>query len=113
MKRAAKLQPLPVSVDRAAALPLWYQLSVRVRVLIADGRLRPGARLPSSRDLARQLHLSRNTVLAAYDELAGRNLLRGRTGLGSFVADGAHAQPPLRVWFQDPSGNLLALSSLA
>ena len=113
MKRAPKLPALPLFVDRAAAIPLWRQLSLSLRVTIANGRLRPGARLPSSRALARQLNLSRNTVMAAYDDLAARDLLRGRTGAGSFVAPTAHVEPPILVWFRDASGNLLALSPLS
>jgi len=112
MKRAAKLRALPLFLDPDAATPLWWQLSVSFRVMIADGRLCPGARLPSSRELARQLRVSRNTVMAAYDDLVARNLLRGRTGAGSFVASTAQIEPPIRVWFQDASGNLLALASL-
>jgi DNA-binding GntR family transcriptional regulator len=113
MKRAAELRALPLVLDPAATTPLWRQLSVSFRVMIANGRLRPGARRPSSRALARQLRVSRNTVVAAYDDLAARSLLCGRTGAGSFVDSAARIEPPIRVWFQDASGNLLALASLS
>ena len=113
MKRAARLNALSLSLDAAATPPLWWQLSVGLRVAIANGRLGPGARLPSTRELARRLKVSRNTVMAAYDDLMARGLLDGRTGAGSFVSDAARAVAPLRFWFQDASGNRLALGPLS
>ena len=113
MKRAARLDALPLALDRTATTPLWWQLSIGLRVAIANGRLGPGARLPSTRELARRLNVSRNTVLAAYDDLAARGLLRGCTGAGSFVASTARAITLLQTWFEDVSGNLLALTPLS
>ena len=113
MKRAATLNALPLSLDPAVTEPLWSQLSVGLRVAIANGRLGPGARLPSTRALARRLNVSRNTVMAAYDDLMARGLLHGRIGAGSFVSETARAVAPLRMWFEDVSGNLLALGPLS
>jgi GntR family transcriptional regulator/MocR family aminotransferase len=112
MKRAAKLDTLPLFLDSEAATPMWRQLSIGLRVSIANGRLGAGVRLPSTRELARQLDVSRNTVMAAYDDLAARGLLRGCTGAGSFVAATAKAVPPVQLWFEDPFGNLIALGPL-
>ena len=112
MKHATHLNPLPLFLDRAASPPLWRQLSISLRVAIANGRLGPGARVPSTRALARQLHVSRNTVMAAYEELAARDLLLGYTGAGSFVAGAARTIPRVRMWLQDDSGNLLTLTPL-
>jgi GntR family transcriptional regulator/MocR family aminotransferase len=52
---------------------------------VLDGRLRPGERLPPSRELARQLDVSRNTVGAAYERLRAEGFLIGRVGAGTFV----------------------------
>ena len=112
MKRAAKLNPLPLVLDSAAPTPLWRQLSLGLRVAIANGRLGPGARLPSTRALARRLQVSRNTVMVAYEDVAARGLLVGHTGTGSFVASTARTIAPARIWFRDDSGNLLTLGSL-
>jgi GntR family transcriptional regulator/MocR family aminotransferase len=112
MKRAARLNALPVFLDPAATTPLWLQLSISLRMAIANGRLGPGGRLPSTRQLARQLNVSRNTVMAAYDNLAARGLLIGCTGAGSFVATTVRACTPAQIWFQDVSANLLALAAL-
>ncbi|HEX7137868.1 MAG TPA: GntR family transcriptional regulator [Vicinamibacterales bacterium] len=112
MKRAARLNVLPVFLDPAAAMPLWRQLSISLRLAIACGQLGPGERLPSTRQLARQLNVSRNTVVAAYDNLAVRGLLIGCTGAGSFVAAAVPSFTPVQIWFRDVSGNRLALASL-
>ena len=112
MKRAARLNALPVFLDPAATTPLWLQLSISLRMAIANGRLSPGGRLPSTRQLARQVNVSRNTVMAAYDHLGARGLLIGRTGAGSFVANTVPACTPAQIWLQDVSGNLLALAAL-
>src|SRR5881296_3753859 len=94
MKRAAKLNAIPLALDSAAPTPLWRQLAVGLRLAIANGRLGPGARLPSTRALARRLDMSRNTVMAAYEDLAARGLLVGHTGAGSFVASTAARSLP-------------------
>ena len=93
-------------------MALWSQISTGLRVAIASGRLRPGSRLPSTRELARQLVVSRNTVSAAYDDLAARGLLAGRIGAGSFIARQARPITRFQTWFVDASGNLVALAPL-
>jgi GntR family transcriptional regulator/MocR family aminotransferase len=56
---------------------------------VLDGRLRPGERLPPTRELARRLDVSRNTVGVAYELLVAEGVVEGRVGAGSFVS----AQP--------------------
>jgi GntR family transcriptional regulator/MocR family aminotransferase len=58
----------------------------QLRDAVVAGRLRPGERLPATRDLARQLSVARNTVAVAYDRLAGEGLVVGRVGAGTFVS---------------------------
>jgi GntR family transcriptional regulator/MocR family aminotransferase len=53
---------------------------------ILSGSLSPGSRLPASRDLARQYHLSRGTILAAIDELQAEGYLEARRGSGTYVS---------------------------
>lgn len=76
---------LPAPLDPAAARPLYLQLTDALAAAVAVGDLRPGARLPSERELADQLGLSRTTVVNAYRELAARGLVRGHVGRGTFV----------------------------
>jgi GntR family transcriptional regulator/MocR family aminotransferase len=53
---------------------------------ILDGRLRPGERLPPTRELARRLDVSRNTVAVAYERLAAEGVVSGRIGAGTHVS---------------------------
>ena len=57
-----------------------------LREAILDGRLRPGARLPATRDLARRYALSRGTVVEAFAMLEAEGYVRGRVGSGTYVA---------------------------
>jgi GntR family transcriptional regulator/MocR family aminotransferase len=65
---------------------LHRQLYDQVRELVLSGRLAPGARLPSSRGLARDLGCGRNTVVMAYDQLLSEGYLEGRHGSGTYVS---------------------------
>ncbi len=68
-------------------LPLHRQLYEALRRAILDGKLSAGDRLPSSRELAQDLNLSRNTVLAALNQLGVEGYLVSRVGSGTFVND--------------------------
>lgn len=78
--------------------PLYRQLFDYVRDLISTGRLRPGDRLPSTRDLAGQLGLNRTTVSAAYELLESEGLIRGHVGRGSFVIGLPESREPGLDW---------------
>ena len=67
--------------------PVYLQIERCIRLLVADGALRPGQRLPSVRALAEQLGLAANTVARAYAALAGDGIVDSRAGAGSVVAD--------------------------
>lgn len=75
-----------ISLDPQAGPPLYRQLYETLREAILDGRLGAGARLPSSRALAADLAIGRNTVLAAYEQLAAEGYLEGRIGSGTRIA---------------------------
>jgi GntR family transcriptional regulator/MocR family aminotransferase len=77
---------LSISLDTGSDLPLYRQLHQSVRGAILEGRLRPGSRLPSTRVLATELEVSRNTVLLAYQQLEAEGYLEGRVGAGTWVA---------------------------
>ena len=64
----------------------WRWLYGQLRAAILDRRLRPGARMPSSRNLAKQHGVSRGTVVAAFDHLRSEGYVEMRVGAGAFVA---------------------------
>ena len=66
-------------------LPLHRQLYEALRRALLDGHLHPEERLPSSRDLAQDLRLSRNTVITALNQLVVEGYLNSRTGSGTYV----------------------------
>src|SRR5829696_7027014 len=66
-----------------ATLHLW--LYEQIRSAILDGRLKRGAKLPPTRDLAKHYGLSRGTAVAAFDLLKSEGYLEGRMGAGTYV----------------------------
>lgn len=69
-----------------AGRPVIRQVYDQVRSAIHTGALRPGGRLPSSRDLASRLGVARASVVAAYDQLLAEGYAQGRTGSGTYVS---------------------------
>jgi GntR family transcriptional regulator/MocR family aminotransferase len=65
---------------------LWRWLYTELRIAILDGRLKPGARMPSTRSLGRQYSLSRGTVTTAFDQLQSEGYTRTQVGSGTYVA---------------------------
>ena len=76
---------IPVVLDRALPKSLADQLADELRDAIRQGRVPAGARLPSSRALADQLGLARNTVVRAYQTLTIEGLLESRAASGFFA----------------------------
>ncbi|MGW6283149.1 MocR-like pyridoxine biosynthesis transcription factor PdxR [Kribbella sp. NPDC055071] len=87
---------LPLTIDRTAGLALHLQLAEQFRAAVLDGRLQAGHRLASTRDLARELSVSRSVTQAAYDQLHAEGWIEGRTGAGTFVTDVVPLQPVVR-----------------
>ncbi|MEU4394769.1 PLP-dependent aminotransferase family protein [Kribbella sp. NPDC023855] len=75
--------------------PAYRSLAERLRLLIADGRLMPGARVPSERELTDALGVSRTTVASAYRELRDRGYLTSRRGSGSVTSLPSKVEPEL------------------
>src|SRR5438046_2790197 len=67
-------------------LELNQWLHRELRAAILDRRLKPGARLPSTRQLARQYQISRGTVTTAFEQLRDEGYLEGQIGSGTYVA---------------------------
>lgn len=77
---------LSISIDRAARTSVAGQIAAAIGAAIHDGRLSPGARLPSWHDLAVQLGVARGTVRAAYDSLRDQQLIVTAGAAGTRVA---------------------------
>lgn len=67
--------------------PMYKQVTDQVKDAIADGTLKPEDRLPSIREMARELKISEITIKRAYADLEQDGYILTRSGLGSFVAD--------------------------
>ena len=84
-KRSGDAAIAAVALDPAADAPLHVQLASQLRQLILSRRLQAGARLPSSRQFAQELSVSRSTVVTALDQLASEGYSEGRHGSGVYV----------------------------
>src|SRR5438034_3790706 len=73
-------------IEPASRTPIYRQLVAQIREAVARSRLKPEERLPSVRDLSRQLVINPNTVARVYTELEREGVLNTRRGLGVFVA---------------------------
>lgn len=93
-------------VDRESQVPFIRQIYERLRGKILRGDLPGGEKIPSSRELASHLQVSRNVVLEAYAQLIAEGYLDSREGSGTFVAAGAFLEPsefPSQVNVASPS----------
>ncbi|WP_282940204.1 PLP-dependent aminotransferase family protein [Paenibacillus sp. RC67] len=78
------------SIDKNSKLPMFRQVFQAFRSAILSGTLPAGHKLPSTRELAGELHVSRNVILEAYELLLAEGFITGRQGVGSFVAEGTY-----------------------
>jgi GntR family transcriptional regulator / MocR family aminotransferase len=76
---------LDLTVDSKSETPLLQQVYLLLRTAILSHALTPGNRLPSTRQLADRLCVSRTSVLSAYDQLLAEGYVEGRTGSGTYV----------------------------
>jgi GntR family transcriptional regulator/MocR family aminotransferase len=73
-------------VTRAEQTPLFHQLYQQLRAAILSRRLRPGTKLPSTRELASQLGVSRSAAVAAYEQLFAEGYTSSRHGSGTYIS---------------------------
>ncbi|HVP18248.1 MAG TPA: PLP-dependent aminotransferase family protein [Spirochaetia bacterium] len=76
-----------VDLDRNNPTPLYIQIKDRLAELIQAGLLGPGARLPSTRELAGSMGVNRNTVISAYEQLQVEGLVSSHVGRGTAVRE--------------------------
>src|SRR5260221_13367957 len=83
-------------IDMDGADPVWRQIVDQIRSLLVSGRLKPGARLATVRELAVDLGVNHNTVAEAYRRLAGEGLISLERGLGAVVGERSVPRQPAR-----------------
>src|SRR6202453_1416646 len=77
--------------------PLFRQVYRGLRQAILSGTIRAAERLPSTREMAAELGISRTVVLLAYDQLVAEGFAAGRGGSGTYVAEGLGGNRPKRL----------------
>jgi GntR family transcriptional regulator len=87
-------------LDRRSGVPAYRQVVDQVRQALHLGLLRPGDRLPTVRDVVKQIAINPNTVHRAYRDLEAQGLTEGRPGSGTYVKRSLsrvpHEQPQLQ-----------------
>jgi DNA-binding transcriptional regulator YhcF (GntR family) len=75
------------TIDSRSPTPLYDQIAARVKIAVASGDLRPGAALPSVRQLAAKLRVNPATVVQAYRTLETEGFVEMRQGAGTYVKE--------------------------
>jgi GntR family transcriptional regulator/MocR family aminotransferase len=111
MPRPARIVALPLSLVPSGA-PLRHRVADAMIELLRTGQLHPGDTLPATRALAVQLGISRNAVLAAYDELAAAGFVHATGGSSTVVSPGADVAARAGVFSHSPYCSSLAAGAL-
>ncbi len=85
-KRTATTSFAAIDLNPELSTPLYRQLYDKLRDAILTRQLMGGTRLPSTRVLAAELNISRNTVMTAFEQLLAEGYLTGKVGAGTYVA---------------------------
>lgn len=83
---------MAITIDKNSGIPFYIQIKTQIINNIKKGYLKVGDKLPTERQLANELHISRNTISSAYNLLEQENVLISYQGRGTFVAEEA------RIW---------------
>ncbi|CAM3413748.1 PLP-dependent aminotransferase family protein [Brevibacillus invocatus] len=105
---------LYLTIDRDSPLPLIRQLYTQLRSKILQGELKAGQKLPSTRQAARELCISRNVVIEAFDQLLAEGYIESKQGSGFYVVPDMYLEQQARqeeAWLI-PENDLPAAPSL-
>jgi GntR family transcriptional regulator / MocR family aminotransferase len=75
-----------LGLDKNSVVPIYRQISEGLREAVTHGRIAAGSKLPSTRIFAKELGVSRNTVLQVFDTLINEGLLTSHVGDGTYIA---------------------------
>jgi GntR family transcriptional regulator/MocR family aminotransferase len=87
VKQASGALLSAIQLDRSSRRSISVQLYMALRDTILSGGLRPGERLPATRTLAREIGVSRTTVIDAVERLTAEGMVVSRVGAGTYVSD--------------------------
>ncbi|MBO6835636.1 MAG: PLP-dependent aminotransferase family protein [Alphaproteobacteria bacterium] len=101
-----------VWIDRQSSRKISVQLYMSLKEILLTGGVNPGERLPATRILAKEIGVSRTTVVDAIDRLISEGLLEARVGAGTFVsptlAENRPAAPPVPDLSDEPAAPRLS-----
>ena len=101
MVKAAKGALLStLEIDRRCGVPIYRQIEDFLRKMILGGALPPSQKLPSTRELALELGVSRITIKSVYEQLISEGYVQGKTGAGTFVSKGLDSETPVVPSFE-------------
>lgn len=78
-----------IQINLSNGVPIYEQVILQIKFAIAAGTIRPGETIPSTRELARELTISPNTVIRAYHDLQLQEIVESNRGLGMTVSENA------------------------
>jgi GntR family transcriptional regulator / MocR family aminotransferase len=96
MKTRLRVALPTLSLDRRSHIPIYRQIYEGYRQAILEGQLRKDSQMPSTRELAIELRISRNSVMNAFDQLRAEGYTRGEHGSGTFVEGGGLSDETLQ-----------------
>jgi len=76
-----------LQIDKAGSVSIVQQLTAQIRRQILEGQLKNGEKLPPTRELSKELHIARNSIVQVYEQLLSEGYLISRVGSGTFVAE--------------------------
>jgi GntR family transcriptional regulator/MocR family aminotransferase len=93
-----------IAIDKSAGKIIHTQLYKQLKNGIHEGMLRPGDRMPSSREMSRELKVSRNTVLQVFEQLTIEGYFETKTGSGTYISKitGKFSRPKNQVLPEKP-----------
>src|ERR1700685_1829719 len=83
-----------IRIETSSGVPIMRQIADQIRAASVSGAIAPGDRLPSVRQLAKELAVNQNTILHVYERLTAEGLLERKQGDGTYLAQ---KLPPGRV----------------
>ena len=99
-----------IKIDRLSDISLTRQIYEDLRNKILNKELIGGEKLPSSRKLASELSVSRNTIIEVYEQLIAEGYLESIEGSGTYVSKGSSLEKYINYYTYDPAfldgGNL-------